>query len=158
MYVLIVDDDPSKCMSIKQDILACDESAEIGYCDDYSKTTNFLLNNNIDLLILDWSFPINSGERVQYGVGKMIIDWMRINGMSVRTIICSPNEFDINNDKYPFILGSIYYDGTSIENNLRTLLNLPNKTTTDKGIARCIKKPTTGRYERRLSSTPWWRQ
>ena len=111
MKVLIIDDYVKKAKDIKEAIeYSILEEIEVKYAVNYKEAMKIIINDNIDLISLDWCFPVDENEKSKIGNGKLILDELKAMNLSINTIICSSDQVIINKNNYPFVLGCIKYD------------------------------------------------
>lgn len=149
--VYVIEDNADKQHHIVKGLNNLADNAEFQYGDNYRDAIGFILDNKefIDLIVLDWTFPSMQGGRPQYGVGNLVLNVMKNNGIDTKTIICTADQLNINLEDYPFVVGHILYDeDKSMTKEFNSILHLRS----------LVRKPIQGRYQRKMSSTPWWRQ
>ena len=161
MNILIVDDDIKKINSITNDFLRQDKSNKVAYAINHIQATNLIMDrkDELDLIILDWTFPVTSNGNPKFGMGKKVIDIMKIADINIDTIICSPDYVDVDQEKYPFVKGSIQYVeildvGVMAYTMLGKPINLNYDSPEEIKTLKRVKEDTG--YKRHKSSQPWW--
>ena len=161
MSILIIDDDPDKRRYIASMLMKDNPEYKISECDNFQDAVTFIDTNSqcIDLIVLDWCFPIRQDRNCVNGMGGQVLGHMASNGQTNKVIICSSDFVEIDKDEYPFVLGSIvFFPCIQIDEEINKLLNPPVEPQ-DKGPCLKRKKPQQNTdYKRRLSSQPWWQK
>ena len=62
---------------------------------------------NIDLIILDWNFPINEGGLPEYDMGEELLYMMEHLNINIDVIICSSQEVETYHKN---VIGTILYN------------------------------------------------
>ena len=160
MNILIIDDDPKKRSYITYMITKDNPKHEISECDNFQDAVTFIDTNSqcIDLIVLDWCFPIRQDRNCVNGMGGQVLGHMASNGQTNKVIICSSDVVEIDKDEYPFVLGSIlFYPCIQIDEEINKLLNPPVETQ-DKGPFSKGKKPPQKTGNKRPKAPHYWWQ
>ena len=163
MNILIVDDDQMKYKYLASCLMKDDPTNVVRWQKDYEQATEYIYRNAeyIDLILLDWCFPSDAMSRPQYAMGKRVLTYMNMMGLSNNVIICSSDMVAIDKSEFPFVKGAIcYWPDFSVVNQIHEFLNPTEEETKDTHIRSLRpKKPNecTG-YKRRMSSQPWWQK
>lgn len=110
MNILIIDDDIYKMKDNEDALLKIYNDANIYKKSSYNEALTFIAKyrDNIDLIILDWNFPLLNGMMVEQGVGEDVLREMKRKRININTIICSSDEVVLDYD-YSNVIGSIHY-------------------------------------------------
>ena len=124
MNVVIVDDSEFKRYSIKKYISLIDGSSSYKEFLSLDSGLKYLNNyqDDVDLLVLDWKFPIYDYEQAKDALGDRFLYYMKKKSIIVPTIICSSDDVFVD-DEYFFVIGKILFDSNiSLENEFRANL------------------------------------
>lgn len=165
MNILIIDDDQMKYKYLTNGLLKADPTNVVRWQKDYEQATEYISRNAeyIDLILLDWCFPSDAMSRPQYAMGKSVLTYMNMMGLTNDVIICSSDMVSINKHEFPFVKGAIcYWPDPSIFNQINEFLksqeeDIEQKDTHIRSLRPKRPNECTG-YKRRMSSQPWWQK
>ena len=124
--ILIIDDNYEKREYLKDQILRVTDEYSIIECECLSQSILelFLNSSDIDLIFLDWTFPNFPKTNPVYEQGLNILDYLSLTDLHINTIIFSVDNIELKqeNDNVSGILK--YNPNTSIEEEIRTNLNI----------------------------------
>lgn len=125
MYnIVIIDDNEYKMRDSIEALSNIYEDVTFYKFESRNKALLFLekYNSIVDLLILDWNFPIFDGAMSEIGMGKSTLNYLRKKEISINTIICSSEEVLLD-EEYENVIGKIIYNPTkSLTENYRDIL------------------------------------
>ena len=154
MNILIVDGEQKKVDLLQNCISNYAENVQIRWLTNYRDAVNYISQNHdqIDILFLDWTFPMNNSFKYSYGMGSLILQYIKEENYNIKTYMYTRDKLEIDQEEYPFVKGLVPYNHTEDELDLSRIFPESNI----KRLSRCIKKPTESRYQKKKSSTPWW--
>ena len=165
MRILVVDDDEMKYKYIAACLKKDNPENQIRWQKNYEEATEFISRNAdyIDLILLDWCFPSDSYSRSQFAMGKRVLTYMNMMGLTNDVIICSSDMISINQTEFPFVKGAIcYWPDYSIVNQIHEFLKPQEEIEEHKDVVIRSLKPKKPNdcsgYKRHKSSQPWWQK
>lgn len=169
MNVVIIDGNIEKKDTIVNLLRQKDEQLRTRWFDNYRDSSMFIEEyhnkdnkENIDLIILDWSFPYASNTNYTFGNAALFLDYLKASNYNIRTFLFTSDRVNIDRSQYPFVEGIIPWSNDSSfvpsinpifpdnTNEMHKVIDKRNK------YSKLIKKPSDGRYKKRKASTPWW--
>ena len=112
--ILIVDDSTYKVSRIVKELNSELDNPNIIECFSRNEGINAIKNNkDIDLIILDWNFPIRNGEFPEPNMGLEFLDILQRFNINIDVIICTSEISELINESlsyYPNVIGVIQYD------------------------------------------------
>ena len=114
--ILIIDDDKNKVNNIGNALFEKFDNPNIMVASSRNDGLLIIMQNkNIDLIILDWNFPVKNNEFPEPNMGLEILEMLDNLDISMDVIICSSeiNEsiYEIISD-YPNVIGTVQYDSS----------------------------------------------
>ena len=158
MNILIIDDDPIKRAVISKHLTKLFDDVHIRWYDNYQDSIMFIEDNKefIDFIFLDWIFPPNSYSRPKYGMGRQLLSNMLYNDFNIKVIVCSSDQVTIDNEEYPFVIGSLTFnDSITIKDQMIQYMSPYGEVKNDVKVKSLKPNNNTG-YKRKKSSEPWW--
>lgn len=126
---MIIDDSMKKRNSIKESLEKIVDDPWILEFDNYISSMRYLKENShkVDLLILDWNFPVRPNEEVERGMGNSVLARVPYLAKRIPVVLCSDAEINYE-DYQDYVLGTIHYD-SSVEqtDQWRNLLQMEKK-------------------------------
>ncbi len=110
MNIVVIDDSEYKADDSIETLSKIYEDAEFYTFCCRNEALSFIseCSEKIDLIILDWNFPLLRGSMPEVGMGEDVLRWMMRKKININTIICSSEEVILENH-YPNVIGSILY-------------------------------------------------
>lgn len=111
MNILILDDDPYKRESLRETLDSFGEN-EYHEFESMQSGVYYLAKNaeNIDLLLLDWVFPVYDGYPPRANMGLEVLAKLSRFPIQVPIIVCSSDEVVIPEKYQKSVLGQVVFD------------------------------------------------
>ena len=110
MNILVIEDTDYKLEDIKKNLKLTYDVNRIVSFKSLIESLYFIKNNHdyIDLIILDWCFPMYNNEYPCYGMGNDVLTYLRERNYNINVIICSSDYVYIEDENVKKV---VLYDG-----------------------------------------------
>lgn len=114
MNIVILDDSEYKRRHIKQYMDMIVEDARYKEFAAFHPTLKYLMDHkdDLDLLMLDWNFPLFQGEMPKVDLGKDFLRTMKRQKIFIPTIICSTDDVILTGDYEDIVIDQIKCDSS----------------------------------------------
>lgn len=123
MKILIIDDSEYKIEDSKEALSKIYNKAD--FCEVHSKNSALLflqeLKDSIDLIILDWNFPVFDQGMPEVDMGEEVLKVMQRKDINIDTIICSSDKVNLENE-YHNVIGQILYHPATLKSQYEDIL------------------------------------
>lgn len=181
MKILIIDDNEYKIEDSKE--ILSKIYNKVDFCEVHSKNSALLflqkLKDSIDLIILDWNFPVFDQGMPEVGMGEEVLKVMQRKDINIDTIICSSDKVNLENEYYN-VIGQILYHPATLKSQYEDILR-DKKEEIDEYIYTVIERnppiiktesepfqseynddkimqKNLTRWKRKRSSDAWWKK
>ena len=159
--IIIIDDDYYKTEYMKHILSRAFDNPKIYTYgnQEYGLSHIDLYRDSIDLLVLDWTFPMKEGENPKYAQGLEVLKYLKQNKIDIKTIIFSCDDIELT-EKFNNVVSIIKYcPYKSIEREIQDTVNDFNKQLEreKKREKRLMRRLYYTGYKRKKSSEPWWK-
>ena len=115
MNIVIIEDNIQKMEDIKKYILKEYNPKRIITISSLMKSLYYIKENHeyIDLIILDWNFPMYENEYPGIAMGNHVLNYISKRKYDIDIIICSSDNLNINNDNVKKIV--LYNPGEELD-------------------------------------------
>ena len=114
MNIVILDDSEYKRRHIKQYMDMIVEDAKYKEFAAFHPTLKYLMDHKdeLDILLLDWNFPLFQGEMPKVDLGKDFLRTMKRQKIFIPTIICSTDNVILTGDYEDIVVDQIKCDSS----------------------------------------------
>ena len=156
--IIIIDDDYYKTEYMKNELSRTYNNSQIyTYSNqEYALSHIDLYRDSIDLLVLDWTFPMREGENPKYAQGLEVLKYLKQNHIDIKTIIFSCDDIELT-EKFNNVVAIIQYcPYTSLESEIQEIFK-KEMVREKKREKRLMRRLYYTGYKRKKSSEPWWK-
>lgn len=181
MKILIIDDNEYKIETSKE--VLSEIYKKVDFYEVHSRNSALLflqeLKDSIDLIILDWNFPVFDQKMPEVGMGEEVLKVMQRKNINIDTVICSADLVSFQNE-YHNVIGQILYHPVTLKSQYEDILR-DKKEEIDEYVDTVIERnppiiktesepfqskyndykimqKNLSRWKRKRSSDPWWKK